>query len=592
MTFAYVGPAETKEEALSRLLQHHDFIAVDTETIALKGDKNVRDGDEKVLTDARTCIGIGVATSPTEAYYFPLGEDHNWPNVPECEVYEQLFEKLSRPTETKVYFNSIFDLDRIEERTGIKAVPFHDVAIACQVQGFPNSLENVAATLLMEDKQTISEILPSGKTMLDLPYPTTAFKCIGDVLTTIRLFNLLKMREWNYHEPSSFTDAYGHNHHVSTTLMDCYRIDLTCISILRKMSKRGIAVRPEKVNSWYAKLTGEMLKYEDNFRQYGFDPGSNDQVGYYLIINNRNWLPLTQTGKHIQVNEDVLWRLRDPVADQVLEWRKRRTLRSTFITPMLGKDRAYTHFRLDLSTGRLGSYDFNSQNLPDSTREIFQPDNGVWSWMDMHQIEMRVFAYQSKDPTLLNAYRNNESVHGMTMEALFPGAKKTLPNGLVNPQYTMAKTFNFAGFVYDASPQTLAVQTRLPRRLCEQYQNTLFQRYPIAKAYIDRTKKEPYSPWTPWVETDFGRRCRLPVDQITATEDHIAKCKVNYRDQGTAADIIKRAMIYCDLMGIDFPFQVHDEIVADGQVDWPELIKTIHPEIVTPFEAYSGPDWK
>lgn len=573
--FAYVGPAESREDALARLAEYHPYIAIDTETISLVD---------------RTCIGVGVATSPTEAYYFPLGNGRGWPNVPE-EDTRPLISKLSQLKTVKLFFNSIFDLDRIEDSLGIVAEPFQDVAIATQVQGLPNDLASLCGHLLGEDHQTIQDILPARKTMLDVEYEKTAWKCISDCLATYRLFELMRLEEWSSGN-LTWTDWIGHSYDVTAKAIDCYQIDLALIPLLRRMSKRGIKLRPDRIDYWYKRLSEEMFRYEDYFNSIGIQPGSNQQVGMALAKRG-NWMPLTKSRRQLQVNEDMLLSLGDPVGLMVLAWRKRRTLRNTFIVPWRGSERAYTHYRLDLATGRLASSNKNVQNIPGANyqglkpqgdyniRDIFEADSGVWTWLDLDQAEMRAFAYLTQDPVMLNAYKEGLNLHEITEARLWPG--KTKANA---DYYTLAKTANFA-IIFMISAVNLSRQTLRPVQESQRMISDWFQLYSVAKDRIDEWCKEI----TPWSETLFGRRCRLPIDQVGVTETHITKCRVSYRVQGTVADIIKRIMLLVDSLGIPFPLQVHDELVCDGDYEFPEILSHIHPELTIPFELHKGSVW-
>lgn len=598
MNFAYIGPATTDEEALSRLRQYHPYVAVDTETIAIKGNKNVEDGDEIVSTDAKTCIGVGVAIGPEEAFYFPLGAGHKWKNVPAVDL-NPLRQVLESPS-TKVFFNSIFDLDRIEDALGIDCHPFQDLAIATNVQGLWNALDQLVGHILCENHTTISEVLPKRKTMLDLPFEVTSDKCMHDCMATYRLYELMKVHDWlgpiNSQVTHYWQDMISREYDVTPRMKDCYRVDLECIPLLRKMSKRGITLRQDRLDYWYYKISEEQQIYEDYFAQIGFRPSSPVEVGM-ILAERGNWLPRTKGGKQLEVNEDRLLECGDPLGLMVLSWRRRNKLKTTYIVPIRGKERAYTHFRLDLATGRTASSDINMQNIPGSNyqglqpagswnvRDVLAPDNGIWTWIDFSQIEMRIIAHQSHDEVMLGAYNTNNSVHEITQQALWPSTTKK-----DNPDvYTRAKTFNFA-MIYDAQPKTLAKHTGLSIQACEYYRKEWFDLYSGVFEYILEQKSLQQD----WVETDFGRRCRLPIDRIEVTQDHIDKCKVSYADQGTGADVLKRALLELDKEGYEFPLQVHDEVVFDG--DYPEQdfpdITHIHPRLYTPWEWHQSTIWE
>ena len=604
MNFAYFGPANTHEEALERFKQPHPYIAVDTETIGLKGNKEVLDGEEMVATDARTCIGVGIATGPNEAYYFPLGEGHAWANVPDVDL-RPLMDKLQSPA-IKVFFNCIFDLDRLRESLEIQVTPWADVSIACQVQGLPNSLDQVVGHFLMRDHKTIKDILPSGATMLDIGFNVTAEKCLWDCLSTFQMYEIMRMQEWskpveyNNHnkwfisnQSTVWKDRVGLTHDLSKEVQECYQVDLACTDLLRRMSMGGVKLREDRVEYWYEKLSREMVQFERYFDQIGFNPGSNVETGY-ILASRGNWLPTTKTGKQLKVGEDELEALQDPLAFSILAWRRRRTLRQSVIVAWRGQEYTGTTYRLDLATGRLASSERNMQNLPGGNyggirpfgawnlRDCLEPENYVWHWMDYSQIEMRIIANQAQDPVMLDAYKNNKNLHEITEKNFWPDKTKADEDF-----YTKAKTGNFQ-LIFDASAETLSKKSGMPLAFCRKFIAEWFELYAGVKTYMESQKALTL----PYVETDFGRRCRLP-EGVRATPSHIDKCKINYPTQGTAADIIKRCMLILDAIRLYFPLQVHDEIVCDGLSDFPtEEISNIHPVIQTPVAYYLDTVWR
>ncbi len=594
----YSGPATNWDEAIGRLWRHRGPIAVDTETIALNGKKKImeatwdEDGEEtiaKVERDARTCIGIGVAISETEAFYFPLGRT-GWVNVPKSDPYP-LVALLESPDITKVFFNSMFDIDRIEDAFEVDASNnFEDTAIACQVQGLWNSLERNSVELLGELHYEIDDVLPSGKNMLDVPFPITAQKCIWDCMTTMKLYNLMKMREWGDKAETIWTDYKGRQFDANSRIKDCYRVDKLNVPLLRKMTARGFAIDEREVQRWNRKLTREISRYDDFFKPLGVNPQSNDQLGYYLATERGHYIGLTPTKKHMQVTEDVIRAIGDPVGFLALARRKRQKLKSTYVTPFMGKDRDYSHFRLDLATGRLGSYSFNSQNFPARMRGIFKPESGKWTWLDLHQAEMRVWAWQAQDKVMLDAFAKNQSPHDTTMAALYPGVAKKLPNGETDPRYTESKSYNFA-LLADASANVLAKTTGKSVAVCQEYKDILYAQYWRSKQhqdYIRRRHRPEYFP--DYVEDDYGRRCHIPDSSPFTDEMHQQKCRLNYPFQATVAGVVKRMMIILDQSGYDMVCQVHDEILVNGDVEFPNWIADLHPSIPMPFEVEHRPD--
>lgn len=611
---AYYGPASNIDEALQRLASHDGFIACDTETVSIKD---------------RRLIGIGFAWGTHEAIYFMAWQGEGHPeHAPNSAYFFHAIQTLhdKRP---KIGWNFSFDLDSLEPLVG-ELSSWEDASIACRVQALPNSLEDTAADLWGDNHQVISDILtkkPNGdniQNMLLVDPRKVAWKCLMDCTATYKAWEIIKGPLWlsESTEPHTWTHPiFGNKFDVTVAMKKAYALDRALIPVLRRMGKKGVKLNKERLLAHYHKLAAEKFQYQSFCQQQlGFEPGSNQQAGYILALRG-NMLPWTKNGKYkrLRVDEETLLGLSDPLARIILEYRDRADDLSDVIEKYLGKpkgvkgkrvpyteweawDRVPSHWRLDLATGRLASYEDNLQNKKASLRDVFEPDSGTWTWWDASQIEMRIFADMSEDPALLDAYRNNESVHLMTMHALFPGEPRYLCCGFdkcscngnnENPLYIDSKTFNFA-MIYFAIAQTLAKQTRRPVEVCQQLSERWLVKY--RGGYRFMLDCVEHSVDHDWIETYEGRRIRLP-DAALMGEDHKGKCDINYRVQGTAAWPIKVAMIQQDKDGIDMRIQVHDETVNDGDYDIEQtdladfmgfpLLK----HISTPIETKKGPIW-
>jgi DNA polymerase-1 len=351
------------------------------------------------------------------------------------------------------------------------------------------------------------------------------------------------------------------------------------------MTARGIALRRDRVRAWYEELNQRRLFFEDICTKEGMNPNSPQQVGT-ILASRGNFLPFTdRTHKRLKTDEEVLEGLTDPLATVILEHRKLTKLIGTYFRPRLNKPRVYTHFRQDLSTSRLSSYDVNLMNLPEATRDILEADSGTWTWMDADQLETRILAHAAQDPIMLAAYERGEDAHWVTQQFLWPGTSRD------DGGYRLkAKTFNHA-MAYRAQDWTLAKHTKLPVSVCQEYKQAWLDKY---QAVSDWQLETIEAGWEHgWVENMFGRRCRLPkLDPMVSgvTPNHIEKCAVNYPVQSTAADYIKRAMLDPDVIGLDQALQVHDEILVDGDVEFPERLAGLGP-LPTPFKTKRGHTW-
>lgn len=590
-SFYYYGPASTIEEALSRLVYHRGYVAVDTETVSLKD---------------RTCIGIGVAVSPTEAFYFPCDPEPNSPHS-RTMFFPVLQKFLDRSDIDRIYFNAPFDIERLEANE-VRAEPYQDLSIMCHVSGLYNALDENIGHLLAESHTIISDILPKRTSMRQLTLETVASKCVHDCMATFKLYELIRGPEWAKHGTGTsllWRDVVGRAYTVTPAHQDCYQVDMALLPLLRRMGRRGIKLNQERVEAWYQSLNTERLQLEDICTRLGFNPASNQQVGITLAYRG-NFLPFTKGSRlQLAVGENELKRLTDPLAFVVLAHRKKQKLLGTYIEKWRGEERAFSKFRLDLATGRLASFDRNMQNLPPAIRDVLEAESGIWTWWDYSQVELRNWAYQNNDSVMLEAYYGNcqrcdtpfsrhdkvyshpfigRDVHAITQERLWPGSN--LKDDIIR---TRAKTFNFA-LIYLAEDITMAGHTGRPVEQIAKESAEWKELY--HEGYNNALKRGYKALDDGYAITDFGRYCRLP-DMSIFGEKHCLSCGINYADQGTAADCIKRAMLLEDSWGFDQALQVHDEVLLDGAYyEIPQDIARLHPGgLVTPFSIKQGPVW-
>ena len=567
--FIYRGP--DPDNAIARLTRA-SILAVDTETVSLND---------------YSCIGIGVYWGDSEGAYFPVLPDMS-------EHIPLVMWKLSDPSVTKIYHNGNgFDLEVLEQlarEEGFSSPDdrIEDTSIMAQVHGLPAALQRIGEDWLgATDLFSISDLFKdySCKDMLEVPQSHTADKCLNDCRTTWQLWHYLRAR-------------------ISVQQRECYEVDRDLIPILRTMQAKGIRLRDELLLNHQERLQRQVLQAKRECEIEGFNPASGLQGGYVLAARG-NILPFTRSKRQLRTDEEALEELDDPLAQVILDYRGSAKLLSTYVKPWIGKDRAYTHYRLDLATGRLASGRLNSwdtinrnfQNIPPSMREVFRPDSGIWSWFDYSQIELRVLAQIADDKVLKDAYTHNKDVHRITADN----------TGI--PDRDRAKTFNFA-MVYGASDRIISRRTKIPLDRVKPARAEWLNLYSGIARYM-RKQQDNHGDT---VDSLFGRRMRLPEPREDATinprafESHVQKCAINYPIQGTAADIIKRAMIYIDRnYDWDQRIQVHDELVFDGDIDLPVLEKTkepgselnklhplanMHPDLCTPFETKKGLVWK
>jgi DNA polymerase-1 len=359
-------------------------------------------------------------------------------------------------------------------------------------------------------------------------------------------------------------------------------IDLPLVPVLLQMEQTGVRIDPVALSEMSTRLAVDMDTLAERiYEQTGhrFNLNSPKQLGDVLF--HRMNLPRPTRhgrGKVVSTAQDVLEELAEvhPVPAQVLEYRQLAKLRSNYTEqlPQLADaaGRVHTTFnQVGTATGRLSSTNPNLQNIPTRTalgREIRKafiaaPGNLLMS-ADYSQIELRLMAHFSQDPLLLNAYRTGQDIHTLTASEVFgiPVAE------LDKETRARAKAVNF-GIVYGISPFGLAAQLNIPQQEAKRYIETYFERYQGVRRFIDETLEVVRRNGA--VRTYFGRV--RPIPDIQSRNPNMRgfaeRTAVNTPLQGTAADLIKLAMIALDReiakrkLLSRMTLQVHDELLFD-----------------------------
>jgi len=373
-------------------------------------------------------------------------------------------------------------------------------------------------------------------------------------------------------------------------LKDLYEsIEQPLVPVLYRMERTGVLVDRELLKKQSAELAARMLELQSQAHiEAGgaFNVDSPKQL--QEILFGKLGIPVirkTPTGQP-STAEDVLEELAAsyPLPKLILEYRGVAKLKSTYtdklpeqINPQTGRIHTSYHQAV-AATGRLSSSDPNLQNIPIRTSEgrrirqafVAPPGHSLVA-ADYSQIELRIMAHLSGDASLLKAFAEDRDVHLATAAEVFG-----LPlNTVTADQRRSAKAINF-GLIYGMSAFGLARQLSIGRSEAQKYVDLYFERYPGVKRYMDETKQKARD--AGFVETIFGRRLYLPeiLSRNQALRQYAERSAINAPMQGTAADIIKRAMIEVDawLQTSKAParliMQVHDELVlevADAAVD-------------------------
>jgi DNA polymerase-1 len=404
-------------------------------------------------------------------------------------------------------------------------------------------------------------------------------------------------------------------------LLHLYRtMDLPLVPVLLRMEQAGVRIDTAVLSAMSTRLAVEMDTLAERiFASSGhrFNLNSPKQLGDVLF--NRMLLPKPTKhgkGKVISTAQDVLEELAEhhPVPALVLEHRQLAKLRSTYLDslPHLvdSEGRVHTTFnQVGTATGRLSSTNPNLQNIPVRTalgREIraaFIPAPGnLLLSADYSQIELRLMAHFSQDPLLVNAYRTGQDIHTLTASEVFgiPVAQ------LDKETRARAKAVNF-GIVYGISPFGLAAQLGIDQKIARQYIETYFARYAGVRRFIDRTLEAVRRDQL--VRTYFGRLRPIPDIQSRNPNQRgfAERTAINTPLQGTAADLIKLAMIRIDAeisqrkLRSRMTLQIHDELLFDVLPAEAEELQTLvkqEMEHVATFtvpilaEVALGPNWR
>ena len=398
-------------------------------------------------------------------------------------------------------------------------------------------------------------------------------------------------------------------------------IDLPLVPVIAKMERAGVAVNLNELSRLSEFLDTESKKVAERVYELAgerFNINSPKKLGEVLF--ERMGLPKPMKygkGRVVSTAADVLDELAETheVARLVLEYRGHMKLKGTYVDalPTLVDrvtGRVHTTFRqAATATGRLSSIDPNLQNIPIKTelgREIraaFVAKAGnVLMAADYSQIELRLLAHFSQDPLLLDAYRTGKDIHTLTACEVFGYTPETLDSTTRN----RAKAVNF-GIVYGISPFGLAAQLGIDQKTAREYIEKYFERYSGVRAYIERVLQETRQGQT--VKTMFGRT--RPIPDINSKNSNMRgfaeRTAVNTPLQGTAADLIKIAMIAIDRemrerkLNSVMTLQVHDELVFDVELDEVEEMKELvqrnmegAAELSVPLDVDVGvgPNWR
>ena len=559
-------------------------VAFDTETTSL----------DEMRADL---VGISLAVDPGKACYIPLGHRQGGGDLfasdtlvegqmPMDQALAALKPVLEDDAILKIGQNIKYDL-KIMARHGIRLAPIEDTMLlsyAMHAGLHSHGMDELSERYLNHRPIPIKEMIGSGKTQVTfdrVAIPDAVRYAAEDADVTLRLWQLFKPQL--------------HRARVTTVYETLER---PLVPVLAEMEMAGVKVDRDVLSRMSNAFAQKLVQLEEEIHGLAgtkFNVGSPKQLGEVLF--DQLQVPGGEKGKTgayatgADVLEDVTT-LEDShpqgakLAARVLDWRQIAKLKSTYtdslqdhINPETG--RVHTSYSIaGANTGRLASTDPNLQNIPvrsDEGRRIREafvaPEGRVMVSLDYSQIELRILAHIADIPALKQAFREGKDIHAMTASEMF-GVPVEGMDPMVRRQ---AKAINF-GVIYGISGFGLARNLRIPRAEAQGFIDRYFERFPGIRAYMDDTVS--FAKANGFVQTLFGRKINTPEINAKGPGAGFAKrAAINAPIQGTAADVIRRAMIRMPkaIAGIDAKMllQVHDELlfeVAESDVD--RLIET------------------
>ncbi|HEO9036141.1 TPA: DNA polymerase I [Serratia marcescens] len=543
-------------------LKKADVFAFDTETDGLD-------------TLTANLIGLSFAIAPGEAAYLPVAHDYldAPPQLDRAYVLEALKPLLEDDKALKVGQNLKFDMSLLArygiEMRGIAYDTMLESYVLDSVGG-RHDMDSLADRYLGHKTITFEEIAGKGKNQLtfnQIALEQAAPYAAEDADVTLQLH----LAMWPQLQQSA------------ELLTVFNEIEMPLLPVLSHIERTGVLIDPAILSAHSQELAKRLAELEAQAHELAEEPfnlASTKQL--QAILYEKQKLPVLKKtpGGAPSTNEEVLAELAldYPLPKVILEYRGLAKLKTTYtdklplmINPVSGRVHTSYHQAVT-ATGRLSSSDPNLQNIPvrnDEGRRIRQafiaPEGYLIVAADYSQIELRIMAHLSQDEGLLKAFAEGKDIHRATASEVFgvPLDKVT------GEQRRSAKAINF-GLIYGMSAFGLARQLGIPRGEAQRYMDLYFERYPGVLDYMERTRQQASEQG--YVSTLDGRRLYLPdVRSSNAMRRKAAeRAAINAPMQGTAADIIKRAMIEVDawLQGQEKPLvraimQVHDELVFE-----------------------------
>lgn len=558
---------------LAARLESARLLAIDTETTS----KNPMQA---------ALVGLSFAVQADEAFYIPLA--HEYPQVPRqlgmADVLNRLKGVLENPDIKKIGQNIKYDW-MVLKRHGLNlAGVVFDTMLASYLinpSKRAHSLDQIALDFLDYRSMSYEDVTGKGKNAVSfaqVPLEKAIPYACEDADITLKAYRVL----WPLLEELGLRELLE-------------KVEMPLVPVLMEMEMSGVCVDKERLRLLSKSFEHQLATLEDRIYSMAgqeFNIKSSQQLGQ--IFFEKLKLPVQKkTRKKTGYSTDV--EVLTALADQhelpalILRHRTLAKFKSTYTDALLDlinpeTGRLHTSFNQTVTaTGRLSSSDPNLQNIPVRTEEgleirrAFIPKAGwILVSADYSQIELRILAHYAEDEILIQAFKNDEDIHTRTATEVF----QVFPSFITPELRRQAKVINF-GIVYGMSPFGLSKELKISQKMAKTYINNYFARYKGVKRYMERTIQEARK--TKKTSTLLGRIRLLPdiVSSNKTVREFAERTAINTPIQGTAADLIKLAMIQADFrlkakgLKAVMLLSVHDEIVFEVPPDELETVKKL-----------------
>ena len=545
------------------------YVAIDTETDSLNAIE-------------ANLIGFSFAISNNEACYIPIKHLEKNPQIELNQALVILKEIMEDQSILKILHNKKYD-GLVLQKYGISIAPYDDtmlISYSIGSGGIRHNLDALAKNYLSHNALSFKEIAGTGKNQKvfnEIDISTASKYAAEDADITLRLWKILK--------PKLAEDRLSSVYET---------IERPLAKIIMEMEKHGVSVDEKILNKLSEKFASKIKKIEEKcFEIVGveFNLGSPKQVGEILFDKlgikggkktpSGSWSTDADTLTFLASNGNALPKL-------LLEWRGLSKLKSTYtdaLPTFINKktNRIHTSYAMSsTSTGRLSSSDPNLQNIPirnEDGREIrsafIAEEGSSLISADYSQIELRIIAHMANDNNLKQAFKEKIDIHSLTASEVFGVPLKDMNNEIRR----RAKAINF-GIIYGISAFGLSNQLDISRSEASDYIRSYFEKFPSIKDYMETTKE--FAKDNGFVKTLFGRKCIIDssMSRGPGGKAFMDRAAINAPIQGTAADIIKRAMIKIpqtlkkENLSSKMIMQVHDELIFETKDE--DVEKTIN----------------